>query len=101
MFCFLILPFSISNLVLSFHVRDWAWSYIKSQKLTWAFVWFPAPSDVFLQERLKEMQSDLQTIRESHETSVELIKTETSKLQDEMAKIQQHLEEQLREAQYR
>jgi len=62
---------------------------------------YQAPSDVFLQERLKEMQSDLQTIRESHETSVELIKTETSKLQDEMAKIQQHLEEQLREAQYR
>jgi len=60
-----------------------------------------APTDVFLQERLKEMQSDLQTIKESHETSVELIKTETSKLQDEMAKIQQHLEEQLREAQYR
>ena len=47
------------------------------------------------------MQSDLQSIRDSHETSVELIKTETSKLQDEMAKIQQHLEEQLREAQYR
>ena len=47
------------------------------------------------------MQTDLQTIRESHETSVELIKTETAKLQDEMAKIQQHLEEQLREAQYR
>ena len=54
-----------------------------------------------MQERIKEMQSELQTVRESHETNVELIKSETSKLQDEMAKIQQHLEEQLREAQYR
>ena len=54
-----------------------------------------------MQERLKEMQTDLQAMRETHDSSVELIKSETSKLQDEMAKIQQHLEEQLREAQYR
>ena len=47
------------------------------------------------------MQSEMQTVRESHETNVELIKGETAKLQDEMAKIQQHLEEQLREVQYR
>jgi len=78
-------------------------AYLQRKSCTWPDKRdrLAAPSDVFLQERIKEMQSEMQTVRESHETNVELIKGETAKLQDEMAKIQQHLEEQLREAQYR
>jgi len=78
-------------------------TYMQKKSCTWPDkrCRYQAPTDSLLQERLKEMQGELQAIRESHENSVELIKTETSKLQDEMSKIQQHLEEQLREAQYR